>query len=207
MIILAFFFAAVSGYLVGIMGSSNNPISGLTLTALVVTALIMVILGAKGNEGVASTLGVAAVVCVSAAVAGEMLQDLKAGHILGGTPWRMQVGDIVGVVIAGSVMFFVLSYLNQGDINTGRCGRVCRRIRQPETFSSTGKSDGHSFPGNCWGTDGLASDYHRYADGLRIYPDAGKKSYAGLCRNVPSPGNYVCHFYWWSDKGYRQQLR
>jgi putative OPT family oligopeptide transporter len=119
MIILAFFFAAVSGYLVGIMGSSNNPISGLTLTALVVTALIMVVLGAKGNEGIASTLGVAAVVCVSAAVAGEMLQDLKAGHILGGTPWRMQFGDIIGVVIAGSVMFFVLSYLNQGDINTG----------------------------------------------------------------------------------------
>jgi putative OPT family oligopeptide transporter len=119
MIILAFFFAAVSGYLVGIMGSSNNPISGLTLTALVVTALIMVILGVKGNEGVAATLGVAAIVCVSAAVAGEMLQDLKAGHILGGTPWRMQLGDIIGVVAAGAVMFFVLSYLNQGDINTG----------------------------------------------------------------------------------------
>jgi len=119
MIILAFFFAAVSGYLVGIMGSSNNPISGLTLTALVVTALIMVVLGVKGNEGVASTLGVAAIVCVSAAVAGEMLQDLKAGHILGGTPWRMQLGDIIGVVAAGAVMFFVLSYLNQGDINTG----------------------------------------------------------------------------------------
>jgi len=119
MIILAFFFAAVSGYLVGIMGSSNNPISGLTLTALVVTALIMVILGAKGNDGVASTLGVAAIVCVSAAVAGEMLQDLKAGHILGGTPWRMQIGDVIGVIASGAVMFFVLSYLNQGDINTG----------------------------------------------------------------------------------------
>ena len=119
MIILAFFFAAVSGYLVGLMGSSNNPISGLTLTALVVTALIMVVLGVKGNDGVASTLGVAAIVCVSAAVAGEMLQDLKAGHILGGTPWRMQVGDVIGVVASGAVMFFVLSYLNQGDINTG----------------------------------------------------------------------------------------
>ena len=75
MIILAFFFAAVSGYLVGIMGSSNNPISGLTLTALVVTALIMVILGAEETHGVASVLGVAAIVCVAAAVAGEMLQD------------------------------------------------------------------------------------------------------------------------------------
>lgn len=119
MIILAFFFAAVSGYLVGIMGSSNNPISGLTLTALVVTALILVLLGVKGREGVASVLGVAAIVCVSAAVAGEMLQDLKAGHILGGTPWKMQIGDIIGVVAAGVVMFGVLSFLNEGDIAKG----------------------------------------------------------------------------------------
>ncbi|MDT3738693.1 MAG: oligopeptide transporter, OPT family [Candidatus Kapabacteria bacterium] len=120
MIILAFFFAAVSGYLVGIMGSSNNPISGLTLTALVVTALVLVALGVTGDEGgVAAVLGVAAIVCVSAAVAGEMLQDLKAGHILGGTPWKMQVGDIVGVVLAGLVMFFVLSFLNDGDIAKG----------------------------------------------------------------------------------------
>jgi putative OPT family oligopeptide transporter len=120
MIILAFFFASVSGYLVGIMGSSNNPISGLTLTALVVTALILVALGVQGNAGVATVLGVAAIVCVSAAVAGEMLQDLKAGHILGGTPWRMQVGDILGVILAGAVMFVVLAYLNEGDIAKGK---------------------------------------------------------------------------------------
>lgn len=119
MIILAFFFAAVSGYLVGIMGSSNNPISGLTLTALVVTALILVGLGVQGEAGVAAVLGVAAIVCVSAAVAGEMLQDLKAGHILGGTPWRMQVGDIIGVIFAGAVMFVVLAYLHEGDIASG----------------------------------------------------------------------------------------
>ncbi|MCX6305977.1 MAG: oligopeptide transporter, OPT family [Bacteroidetes bacterium] len=120
MIILAFFFASVSGYLVGIMGSSNNPISGLTLTALVVTALILVALGVKGDAGVATVLGVAAIVCVSAAVAGEMLQDLKAGHILGGTPWRMQIGDILGVILAGAVMFVVLAFLNDGDIASGK---------------------------------------------------------------------------------------
>ncbi len=119
LIILAFFFGAVSGYLVGIMGSSNNPISGLTLTALVITALIMVMLGSRGNEGTAAVLGVAAIVCVSAAVAGEMLQDLKAGHLLGGTPWRMQIGDIIGVVLAGVVMFTVLAFLNDGDIAKG----------------------------------------------------------------------------------------
>lgn len=120
MIILAFFFAAISGYLVGIIGSSNNPISGLTLTALVVTALILVLIGVDSSSGgVAAVLGVAAIVCVSAAVAGEMLQDLKAGHILGGTPWKMQFGDIIGVVIAGLVMFFVLNLLNQADIVQG----------------------------------------------------------------------------------------
>src|SRR5450759_4852155 len=85
MIIAGFFFAAVSGYLVGIIGSSNNPISGLTLSTLLVAALLMVALGQKGQAGVAAVLGVAGVVCVSSAVAGEMLQDLKVGHILGGT--------------------------------------------------------------------------------------------------------------------------
>ncbi|MFA5782427.1 MAG: oligopeptide transporter, OPT family, partial [Bacteroidales bacterium] len=120
LIILAFFFAAISGYLVGIMGSSNNPISGLTLTALVITALILVLLGVNADTGgVAAVLGVAAIVCVSAAVAGEMLQDLKAGHILGGTPWRMQVGNIIGVVFAGAVMFLILNWLNQADIAQG----------------------------------------------------------------------------------------
>ena len=120
LIILAFFFAAISGYLVGIMGSSNNPISGLTLTALVVTALIMVLMGVDAKHGgVAAVLGVAAIVCVAAAVAGEMLQDLKAGHILGGTPWKMQVGDLIGVLLAAGVMFLVLHSLNQADIAQG----------------------------------------------------------------------------------------
>ncbi len=120
LIVLAFFFAAISGYLVGIIGSSNNPISGLTLTALVITALILVAIGVdSSNGGVAAVLGVAAIVCVAAAVSGEMLQDLKAGHILGGTPWKMQVGDIIGVLLAAAVMFGVLHILNQADIADG----------------------------------------------------------------------------------------
>ncbi len=122
MIIAGFFFAAVSGYLVGIIGSSNNPISGLTLSTLLVAALLMVALGQKGQAGVAAVLGVAGVVCVSSAVAGEMLQDLKVGHILGGTPWKMQVGDLIGVAAAAAVMFFPILILHQGDINTGGTG-------------------------------------------------------------------------------------
>lgn len=119
MVIAGFFFAAVSGYLVGIIGSSNNPISGLTLSTLLVAALLMYLLGQRGDAGVAAVLGVAGVVCVAAAVAGEMLQDLKVGHILGGTPWRMQVGDLIGIFVASLVMFLPIIILHQGDINMG----------------------------------------------------------------------------------------
>src|SRR5579862_5179791 len=113
MIVLGFFFAAVSGNLVGMIGSSNNPVSGLTLCTLVVAALLMVALGVSGMGGVTAVLGVAAVVCVSSAVAGEMLQDLKAGHILGGTPAKMQVGDMLGIVVASLVLFFPLAILDK----------------------------------------------------------------------------------------------
>ena len=122
MVVAGFFFAAVSGYLVGIIGSSNNPISGLTLSTLVIAALLMVALGMKGTQGVAAVLGVAAVVCVAAAVAGEMLQDLKAGHILGGTPWKMQLGDLIGILISAAVMFIPLLILHEGNIKAGGTG-------------------------------------------------------------------------------------
>ncbi len=112
MAIAGFFFAAVSGNLVGQIGSSNNPISGLTLSTLIIAALLMVLVGATGVSGVAAVLGVAAVVCVSSAVAGEMLQDLKVGHLLGGTPWKMQVGNIFGVLLASLVLYFPLLVLH-----------------------------------------------------------------------------------------------
>ena len=118
MMIAGFFFAAVSGYLVGLIGSSNNPISGLTISTLVVAAILMVLLGAKGTHGVIAVLAVAGVICVSAAVAGEMLQDLKVGHLLGGTPWKMQVGDFIGVIISALVMWVPLFILNAGDLKT-----------------------------------------------------------------------------------------
>ncbi|HUI42875.1 MAG TPA: oligopeptide transporter, OPT family [Terriglobia bacterium] len=113
MIVLGFFFAAVSGNLVGMIGSSNNPVSGLTLCTLVIAALLMVALGVAGTGGVTAVLGVAAVVCVSSAVAGEMLQDLKVGYILGGTPAKMQIGDLLGIVVASAVLFFPLAILDK----------------------------------------------------------------------------------------------
>jgi putative OPT family oligopeptide transporter len=132
MAIVGFFFAAVSGYLVGLIGSSNNPVSGLTLSTLIIAALLMVSIGVKGMTGVAAVLGVAAVVCVSSAVAGEMLQDLKVGHILGGTPWRMQVGDIIGIFAASALLYFPLLVLHVGNIRAGGTGFGDRELSAPQ---------------------------------------------------------------------------
>lgn len=116
MIVLGFVFAAVSGYLVGIIGVSSNPTSGLTVSVLIIVAFIMVLMGLEGGSGISAVLIVAAFTCVSVSVAGEMMQDLKAGHILGGTPWRMQLGDVFGIASAALVMFLVLSVLHLGNI-------------------------------------------------------------------------------------------
>jgi len=112
MVVLGFLFAAVAGYLVGLIGSSNNPISGLTLSSLLIAAVLMVLIGVTDVQGVAGVLGVAGVVCCAAGVAGDMMQDLKVGHILGGTPWRMQIGEIVGVIVAALVLAFALMALH-----------------------------------------------------------------------------------------------
>src|SRR5882762_9881985 len=132
MIIVGFFFAAVSGNLVGMIGSSNNPVSGLTLCTLVIAALLMVAIGLSGMSGVAAVLGVAAVVCVSSAVAGEMLQDLKVGHILGGTPAKMQIGDFLGILVASLALYFPLLVLHQGNINRGGIGFGDPQLSAPQ---------------------------------------------------------------------------
>lgn len=113
MVVLGFLFAAVAGYLVALIGSSNNPISGLTLSALLIAAVLMVFLGVTDVHGVAAVLGVAGVVCCAAGVAGDMMQDLKVGHILGGTPWKMEVGEIVGVIFASAVLAVPLMALHR----------------------------------------------------------------------------------------------
>jgi len=113
LVVLGFLFAAVAGYLVGLIGSSNNPISGLTLSALLIAAVLMVVIGVTDTHGVAAVLGVAGVVCCAAGIAGDMMQDLKVGHILGGTPWKMQVGELIGVVVASLVLAFALMLMHK----------------------------------------------------------------------------------------------
>ncbi len=113
LLVIGFLFSAVAGYLVGLIGSSNNPISGLTLSTLLISAILMVAIGVTGPKGVAAVLGVAGVICCAAGVAGDMTQDLKVGHILGGTPWRMQMGEIIGVVVAAAFLMPIIALLDK----------------------------------------------------------------------------------------------
>lgn len=132
MLIVGFCFATVSGYLVGVIGSSNNPISGLTLSTVIIAALLMVALGVSGSNGVIAVLGVAAVVCVSSAVAGELLQDFKVGYIIGGTPRSIQIVELIAVVAASLVMYFPLLVLYQGNINAGGTGFGDKALPAPQ---------------------------------------------------------------------------
>src|SRR5882724_5012698 len=132
MIVVGFFFSTISGNLVGFIGSSNNPISGLTLSTLLIAALLMVALGVTGISGVAAVLGVAAVVCVSSAVAGELLQDFKVGYILGGTPRKIQLAELIAVVVASLVMYFPLMLLHEANIKAGGIGFGDRQLSAPQ---------------------------------------------------------------------------
>jgi len=132
MLIVGFFFATVSGNLVGMIGSSNNPISGLTLSTLIIAALLMVALGIRGPSGVAVVLGVAAVVCVSSAVAGELLQDFKVGYILGGTPRTIQIVELIAVLVASIVMYFPVYILYQGNLKGGGTGFGDPKLSAPQ---------------------------------------------------------------------------
>ncbi len=118
MLVFGFIFSSVAGYMAGLVGSSNNPISGVTIATVIVSALILVKL--MGNEGLAATLGpiaviyLAGLICSAAAIAGDNMQDLKCGHIVGATPWRQQVYQVVGVVSAAFVIPWVLRILDAG---------------------------------------------------------------------------------------------
>ncbi len=113
MVLLGFLFAAVAGYLVGLIGSSNNPISGLTLSTLLISAIIMVALGITGPKGIMAVLGIAGVICCSSGIAGDMMQDLKVGYILGGSPRKMEIAEIIGVVFAALFLAFAIMALHE----------------------------------------------------------------------------------------------
>jgi len=113
MMIFGFLFSAVASYMAGVVGSSNNPISGVTIATILFSALLLLVLmGAGSVKGAAAAILIGAVVCCAAAIGGDNLQDLKTGHILGATPWKQQVMQVIGVVSAAIVLGLVLDILH-----------------------------------------------------------------------------------------------
>ena len=113
MIIMAFFFTAVASYIVGLVGNSNSPVSGMTITAVLFTGGMLYVFGFAGNEGMVATLGVAAIVCCAACTSGDVCNDLKTGQIVGSRPYRQQIMQIIGVGVASLVMAPILQLLHE----------------------------------------------------------------------------------------------
>lgn len=116
-LVFGFFFATVSSRITGELGSSSNPISGMTIAAILMTSLIFLLLGMGGADSRVLALSVGAVVCIALSNAGTTSQDLKTGFLVGGTPSRMQWGLMVGVTTSALVIAWTLSYLNSAYMN------------------------------------------------------------------------------------------
>jgi putative OPT family oligopeptide transporter len=114
MVIAAFLFSSVAAYMAGLVGSSNNPISGVTIATILFAALLLRwLMGPDAAMGPVAAIMIGGVVCCAAAIGGDNMQDLKAGYILGATPWKQQLMQGLGVVSAVLVMFPILNLLNQ----------------------------------------------------------------------------------------------
>ncbi len=113
MLIAGFLFAAVAGYMAGLVGSSNNPISGVTIATILFASLVLLVFLGRGNPaGPAAAILIGAVVCCAASIAGDNLQDLKAGYLVGSTPWKQEFMLVVGVLSSAFVIAPVLHVLN-----------------------------------------------------------------------------------------------
>lgn len=112
MIVMAFFFTAVASYIVGLVGNTNSPVSGMTITTVLFTGGMLYLFGFRGTEGMVAVLGVAAVVCCVACTSGDVCNDLKTGSLVGAAPYRQQTMQILGVLVACVTMAPVLSLLH-----------------------------------------------------------------------------------------------
>ncbi|MBQ1935372.1 MAG: OPT/YSL family transporter, partial [Clostridia bacterium] len=99
-VIFGFFFATVSSRMVGLVGSSNNPVSGMAIATLLIATLILKLTGAVGYPGMQSAIAIGSIICIVSAIAGDTSQDLKTGYLLGATPKKQQIGEVIGVIAA-----------------------------------------------------------------------------------------------------------
>ena len=134
-VLASLFFVSVSSYICGLVGSSNNPISGMTICALMFTSAVLLLMGMTGNAGILGTLVVASIVCCAAATGGDTSQDLKTGHLVGATPWRQQLAQFAGVLVPIFAIAPVLALLHSAyGIGTDAPGAL--RAPQATLFAS-----------------------------------------------------------------------
>lgn len=112
-VVFGFFFATVSSRMVGLIGSSNNPVSGMAIATLLISTFVIKASGKTGIEGMTSAIAIGSVICVVAAIAGDTSQDLKTGYLLGATPKKQQIGELLGVLVSGLAIGGVLYLLNE----------------------------------------------------------------------------------------------
>jgi len=112
MVVCSFFFVAVASYIVGLVGSSNSPVSGMTICSVLLTSAVIALFGYSGEIAILATMGVAGVVCCATCTAGDVCQDLKTGNLVGATPYRQQWAEVIGVITASFVMAPVLGLLH-----------------------------------------------------------------------------------------------
>lgn len=132
MVVMGFLLSAVGGWLVGLVGGSNQPVSGLTLSTLVVAALLMVAFGVTGLRGVGAVLAVAAVVACATSMAGDMIQDLKVGYYLGGTPRKMELTCLLSTVVVAFVLVIPIIILHEGNLRAGGIGIGDKLLPAPQ---------------------------------------------------------------------------
>ncbi|HWU87972.1 MAG TPA: oligopeptide transporter, OPT family [Kofleriaceae bacterium] len=113
MVVAGFLFSAVSSYMAGLVGSSNNPISGITISTILVAAGLLLLLGLGPEAGPPAAILIGGVVCCAAAIGGDNLQDLKCGQLVGSTPWKQQTMQIIGVLVAALAIAPVLNLLHE----------------------------------------------------------------------------------------------
>ena len=112
-VVFGFFFASVSSRMVGLIGSSNNPVSGMAIATLIIATLLLKVTGADGTTGMVGAIAIGGIICIVAAIAGDTSQDLKTGFIVGATPKKQQIGEMLGVVVSAAAIGFVLYLLNE----------------------------------------------------------------------------------------------
>ena len=112
-VIFGFFFASVSSRMVGLIGSSNNPVSGMAIATLIIATLLLKVTGTTGTTGMVGAIAIGGIICIVAAIAGDTSQDLKTGFIVGATPRKQQIGEMLGVVVSAAAIGFVLYLLNE----------------------------------------------------------------------------------------------